>query len=224
MTLGGRVGVGLEVHPRLDHWAQAMGAVARKQLPFASSVALTRTARDCADAIRADAPKRFRLRSQWIVKGIGSTRALKIDWPHPRASVYAGWHPRQNRTDDFLELQEAGGRKRPKRGRFVYIPMRGVRRLQSDKISKANRAWTLIGNNKAREDFEHRVVRRTGKAQGAIGRLNQLYLMRKSVDIHPRFGLQRTVKAAFAANYRRRFFVALDDAIKTPKPKKKVGG
>lgn len=195
----------------LQDW---LDEVRRSQLPFAAAVALTRTARDARDAVKEVMPRKFTLRSQWLQRGVQSTRAEKTDWPNPQASVIAGWHPKYNRTDDHLALHELGGIKRSRDGGTLAIPTRAIRRSKSGKITKANRPKRLIASGKAWPTDEAIVRKRTKR-----NRLATLYWRRTEAKIKPRFDFQQTVNKAFADNYKRRFFVAMAEAVRTRKPK-----
>ncbi len=74
-----------------------------KQLPYASALALTRTAQDVQSTIRAELPEHFIIRRPWVRQGIRIVPARKGDWPAQASQVYS--------RDWFMYYQEEGGTK-----------------------------------------------------------------------------------------------------------------
>lgn len=205
--------------PKLDQFSQ-------RQLPFSVARALTWTARDARDAVRADMPNRFTLRRQWVVQGIRYIPATKATMA---AFVYS--------KDEFMQRQETGGIKtgkagggnfsasnlpsQPGRRRYslgrVAVPTSKVLRGKSDIIRKSDlpsglgtKAFTIKG----RGDSDL-LVRRFAKGKRAG--LQVLYVLKRATLIKPRLGLHeigtRVVKQKFAEHLER----SLAEALANPK-------
>lgn len=111
--------------------------IVRRQLPFATAVALTRVAIDSQAAVRSRLGETFRGPAKQgrainprIAKGIRVKPASKGDWPHPEAQVGV--------LDEFMALHATGGVKRPKAGsRHIAVPTRLVKRMASGAVPSA---------------------------------------------------------------------------------------
>ena len=79
----------LEIHATFDsHQVERLfGGMYRDQIPFASAVALTRTAVLVKAEIQKELPGMFTIRRPWTAGGIRAERAQKKDWPHCFAQV-----------------------------------------------------------------------------------------------------------------------------------------
>ena len=82
--------------------ARAVG----RQVPFATAKALTKTALEARDAVRAGLPARFEIRSTWTARGVTINPASKSDYPNAYAEV--------GTRHEWMVLQETGGAKAPK--------------------------------------------------------------------------------------------------------------
>lgn len=96
---------------------RAFSTIREDQIPYASAVALTRTAQDAQSAVQTGVlPANFVLRSpQWMKAGVRITRAEKALL---RALVYD--------LHGFMGLQETGGLKFAYGG-YVAVPLSGIR-------------------------------------------------------------------------------------------------
>jgi len=188
--------------------------VIAKQLPFATALAMTRSARDARDQARKDHAKRFaRARAKGFAKfSIRATRAEKRDWPNVTASVGS--------IHDFMVRQETGGTKRATGSGEIAIPTSLIRRTTRGSVSKAQRpskvlkrkAVTRLSTAKG-----HSIVRKPSK-RARSGHLSLLYLQRKSVTVkEAKPTLHESIQKGFAKAYKRRFPAALNESIKTRK-------
>jgi hypothetical protein len=84
-------------------------------LPYATAVALTRTAKRAQTKIRRNLPRRFIIRKKWVGKGVQIKPATK---KRHVAVIFS--------RDEFMVRQEEGGIKRPK-GRHIAVPGSGIR-------------------------------------------------------------------------------------------------
>lgn len=88
--------------------------LAGKQLPFIASQALNRTAIGARDKVRANLPKRFRLRNNWTRGGI---RAQMSSRANLEAAVVA---------PDYMGVQETGGERTSDRNRLLSAPSTNI--------------------------------------------------------------------------------------------------
>lgn len=105
---------------------------ARRQLPFAVSVAINRTAKDVQDAERAGLRARFIIRRDWVVQGITIPKFSDKGEAAPTAVVAV------DASRSFLDKFEAGGQKialNPERP--IAIPSLAVRPARTDLPARA---------------------------------------------------------------------------------------
>jgi hypothetical protein len=193
--------------PELVAW---LGQLATKQVPFATAKALTRVAQDAQAEVRKELPHRFTLRSSWLVQGIRIVPAEKRDWPKARAIV--------GTRDQFLEIQETGGTKRPAKGaKNLAIPTAATtsRRTGTGRIPIARKPRALLD----RPDVfvkDHGIRQRRRRKTSGTPVLT-LFLLRPAAKIKPRLGLRETVQKVVEDRYALRFREAFDQAIQTPR-------
>lgn len=173
-----------------------------KQFPFATALALTRTAQDVQVEERRDLPRKFTLRNNWVSQGIRIKAATKSDL---QAVVY--------QRDDFMALQETGGTKSP-HGRSIAIPKavrtnkRGIvptGRYPRPLLDKPGVFLATIGTIRG-------IWERTSRKRVP---LRLLYTLKNSVPIRPRFNFIPTARRVVLQRFARQFQLAFDRAIKT---------
>ena len=128
--------------------------VQRKQLPFATAVALQSTAYDVKrKQIGRTFPGAFETRNQNFAKGVlivepGKRSPRKnVNKRNLHAAVYA-----IDRVADYLEKHARGGIKRPT-GQWISIPTRHIKRTAKGKVGKAKRPRNIV--NKPNVFFRH---------------------------------------------------------------------
>lgn len=178
-----------------------------KQIPFATAVALTNTAKDAQSSVLGELSDAFTLRGVWYKPR--NKFGIKIK-PAKKTDLQA-----EIGTDaDWLELHESGGIKRP-RGRHIAIPTNNIRRLKSGKISKVNRPRNLkrsfiLNTKNGRVLFQR-------KFKGKRSHIVPLYNLEKRATIRKRSTViepsLRTIKFRLQSNFNR----SLNRALKTAK-------
>lgn len=204
----------------LKQFTEAM----EKQVPFATALALTRTAGQGQDRVREELPKHFTLRNKFTEGSIRFKRAEKRDWPNCKAIV--------GTISPYLEIQEEGGDKTAD-GKAFAIP-KGIRRSDKTQVSRAKWPGKILPKNSA--------IPGGGRTKGAVngkrskpkpflirekdgvgvyirtdkkGKLKRLFrLTRKTLHVKRRDWLQAPVEAIVRENLGKNFDKALDDAIK----------
>lgn len=153
--------------------------------------ALTRTARDAAQEIKDELPRKFVLRRQWVVKGIRFDAASKAN---PVARVFS--------VDPYMLKQEEGEIYSPS-GRHVAIPV-DVRPNERTPIPQGSFPSMLL----RRKDVFKGNIKGIGEAifQRQGSGIKILYLLRVRKITKPRWGFAETasdvVESRFAENLR----------------------
>jgi hypothetical protein len=173
-----------------------------RQFPFASALALTRTAQDAQLEERRELPRRFTIRNNWVSQGIRIKTASKADL---QAVVF--------QRDDFMQLQETGGTKTP-RGRSLAIP-ESVRTNKKGIVTRGQRPRALLSKPGV-------FIATIGAIRGIWQRptrrrvpLKLLYVLKSSVAVRPRFEFVETATRVVFQRFARQFELAFDRAIKT---------
>ena len=193
------------VDVELDLAKKRLGKLKRKQIPFASALALTVTAADGQKAVRKTLPSNFVIRSTWLSSGIKIAKATK---KRLVSKVFS--------RDAYMLDQEEGGTRTPV-GQTFAIP-RGIRKRKTSRVTKGQRPSVVlhkpnvfIGRTRTNKPA---IFRRVGKA----GRLVLLFFLHAgSVRIKPRLGMAKTVKRVARKNWKKNFGKAFAKAIRTAK-------
>lgn len=215
--------VKLGVNSNLGSVSLAFRDLAKKQLPFAQAVALTRIAQLARDEQRRQMPRRFDIRSKRVITAIAMQRAEKRDFPRSFALVGV-----RSAKDSFLVIHEEGGLKRatnrsvasPRDGARIAVPTKGIqqRRTSTGKIPKRLRPTVLRNREDVFVDKRGRIRFSTRKKKRGRRRgLVVAYSLKRSVRIKPRLRLFPTVRAVVASDYERVFRRELASAVKSAK-------
>lgn len=169
----------------------------RDQVPFATALALTRTAQDAQKEIKRQLPTKFTLRRRWVELGIRIRKATKRDL---ESVVFS--------RDAFLLKQEQGATKRR-----AAIPVR-VRRSERSVPSRAKWPSQLL----RRPDVFIRDL--LGGARGVFqkmrsGRLKLLWVIEDKTVTKPRLRFGETVRTVVRKRWVKNFGAALARAIRT---------
>jgi hypothetical protein len=107
--------IALNVMSNVKDFAKYLDNVQKKQVPYATARALTKTAQEAQKELQAAMPRTFNVTKKWWLKqqptGIKVQSAKKTDL---EAVVYTAAY--------FAKLQEEGGIKIPFRGRGILVP------------------------------------------------------------------------------------------------------
>lgn len=181
------------------------------QMPFIMSKALNATAKEIQQTTRAAMPVRFTMRSDWIQKG------LRIE-PSSKGNLEAVIYSR----DRFMDLQEAGGTKTPRR-KWLTIPTRAVLRTPKGVVRKSERPAALIARG-ITEVIEFKGNRwialkddKKIKLRGKKGskNLRLLYLLVPRATLHERLGLHKDAHAVVQAKFGDHMRDAIEYALRT---------
>lgn len=176
----------------------------KKQLEFAISTALNRTAVEVQQAVKTSMPRKFTLRSNWVVQGIRVEFSKKGKL---ESIIYS--------RDKFMGLQEYGGDKKPF-GNYLAIPTTLVRRTPRDKIRRSETPKALGDKVEVVTVGRRRFLALKKRRKGRSGNMLRLmYMLIPHASIRKRLGLEedggRIARARFMAQLEK----ALEDAIRT---------
>lgn len=201
----------------------------RDQLPFATSVAINRTAKDFQEAQREHIHDVFTVRrKRWVDRSV----KIKPFATKRRLMAKVGIHPPGgDERADILTKFESGGIKRPQGGRSLAVPDE-VKRTKTGFIGKRQRpkafdfelwgrgpeATVYRGRRRAfmirYPDGEGFIFRRTGR--GAGSRMRLLYTFTPQARIDPLLEFFETaeeiIQSRFDENFADAFAHAMDTA------------
>lgn len=184
----------IEVRDNLVDFERKLTKLEKKDLPFATAVALTRTMQDAQTSIIRAIPHIFRTTKKWWLKqqptGVkirgANFRAAKLT-----ASVFTKAY--------FAALQEDGGIKTPHRGKLLAVPTASVPKSRR----KSGGARKTMNLKKAVANRWGIYLKKGGKKNP---RLEKQFTWAKQAVVPARFGF----KAIAAKVTRRRFRQHLD--------------
>jgi hypothetical protein len=195
------------------HW---MDDLARKQIPFATAVALTRVAQYGQAKLKGNLKKHFTIRNERVPHGIRIKRAEKRDWPHCVAFVGS--------VDNFMRNQATGEPKRASKTRHIAIPSRVAigTRTTTGRIPAQLKPKPLIASGNgfvtaSIGDMHETIYRRVEKVRSRLKNLGIVRFFRL-VDSQPmkrRWPIQEEVSAAALGSYGPVFKAELAKAIES---------
>ena len=176
----------------------------KKQIRFATAVALTRTAQDAQEEVRRQLPERFTIRTGWLAKGIRIQPARKNTL---ESSVRV--------LDDFMTLQETGGLKRSRSGDSLAVPV-GARPTPRSVTRPGKFPGALLKKPRHfiaafHDDPQTHAVWRRGGRKGRKVKL--MYVFADQVRLEPRFDFMETVKLVVEARFEGNFSDAMQEAL-----------
>ena len=177
--------------------------VKRKQIPFATALALTVTAADGQKAVRKTLGQRFILRSKWVSAGIRTKKATKRKL---QSVVFS--------RDKFMADHEKGGVRTP-RGVTFAIP-RKVRKDKRRKITKGQKPKAVLARKNVFVGKTNTGKPAIYKKVGKAGRLVILYFLHRGrVRLKPRLRMKETVRAVTRKVWKKNFGRAFARALRT---------
>lgn len=196
--------MGVVVQSNIKQVVRNLDEFQRKQVPFATSRALNDTATDVQDAEIRNVELVFNNKKKWYAKGNPRT-GIRREYSNKQklvASVFS--------RAEFLDLQENGGVKHPKKGHDVIdipeknVPKRYQKRGGARQMTETSNNVVKVGNA---------VYRKRGK------KLQRLFNLVKQVRVRPRLRFEKVAAVAAKRKFDRNFQKRLQEAIATSKLK-----
>lgn len=200
----------VSVKPEVKETLMDLRSVNKRQLPYISALALTRTAYDARGQIQRDMPSTFIIRNQWAIRGVRVEPAQKSEMRARGKTSAVVKH-----IDENMAKQERGGRIRAKR-KMVAIPTDSVRSSKTQKITRAKRPKALLAKPRyfIGEDSAGRpaIFHRKSKKVTRVA-----YFLREVAQYRPVYGFEATVRRVAIEKLPTRFREAADGAIASAK-------
>jgi hypothetical protein len=193
--------------------------IADDQIPFATALSLTQTAKLAQAEIWKELPLRFTIRRlQWAKQGIRIAAATKREL----VAIVEDIHK-------YMELQEQGGDKAPQYGKFLAIPLNGARRSERALINSGDLPHAVMasglgfirGNVMYRAAFVRSRSRRgfrgvKGFQSGKWSRqIQPMYALVPRANVPKRYGFEQIVRAAVGEHWEQEFGKAFSKAVQT---------
>ena len=190
----------------------------RDQVPFATALALTRTAQEARLEVQRELPTRFTVRTPWVAKGVRYTPANKTDLTATVSDI-----------DPFMRIQETGGEKVSIHhrvfdyGDYLAVPL-DARRSKRDVVRKEDWPKNLIAPFilTAKDGRKYLAVHtfakkfRGHKGEFTIGKqvggTRLMYILVKRESIAARFGFVDTVRKVVNERFVDNFRAAIEQA------------
>lgn len=195
------------------------------QMPFATALALTRTAQEAQSSLKAHLSDHFTVRSGWVAGSIRYRPAKK--GPSPVAYVGSVYEPMADQVE--------GGKKEGKGGGDVAVPLwarrnKGAATKPSSwpgKLAKRKQFFVApfsrspfgVGRAAQGGDQGIGVFQRIGRGKGKK-HLRLWWTLRDSVEIKPRWPFGAEAAAVVRQEFADHFWAALESARATAKPKR----
>jgi len=176
-----------------------LAKIAGDQLPFATSLALNRTAVESRDVVRGNLPKRFRLRNNWTRGGVQAKTSTKKNLV---AVVSA---------PGYMQIQETGGTRTPTRSKLLAAPTDAIK---GNRVTpKSKRPGALLADRAFIIDMQNGdagVFLRYGKKRGQI---RLLWWLTEDQDYKDRFEFEKDVHDYVQDRFSANFIQAMTQAM-----------
>lgn len=177
-----------------------MDNLERKQLPFATSLALNKIALLSQERICKAIPRIFNNSRNWWDRRQRTGIRVEFANKYKRSSaVYTKAH--------FAELQELGGTKKPFSGKMIAVPT-------------ANVPKKLRASNALRKEESNKSIFKRGRSiykRLPGNRLQRLYSLTPKANIKARFGFKDMALSTFNKHWDRIFTESFNFALDTAK-------
>lgn len=197
----------IQVTPSLAAMQRLFDGMRRNQMPFAIALALTWTAGDARDHLRATLPQHFTIRGTWLARQIQREKARKSQAP-PTAivGVLGG-----ARGAPWMHLHVLGG-ERPDGA----VPA-GARPTKRSKTTRSR--WPGKIASKPRAFFSELDSGNTGlfEMRGAVPKL--MYVFADKVEVKVSWPMPALVGEAAQRHFPERFADAFTEAMRTARPR-----
>ncbi len=196
----------MRIQVKAEPASRFLSQVAREQLPYATAVALTRTAQDGQRVVLQGLPSKFHLRRAWWQPE--NRMGFKIR-PATKTRLTASVYTRAR----WMTLHEEGGTKTP-RGRKLAVPSRHVFPIER-LIPRRKRPRAIYAHSRPAFTIQTRAGpavawRRTARAPVQI-----FYRLIRQARIRPTLGLRGDVSRTVEQRWRNNFTRSFEDAMRT---------
>lgn len=191
---------------------------ARRQIPFATSLALNRVGQDAVDFVRDAMGETFTLRNDWEQKGITFEASSKRD-----LNILVG------SAHDYMSKQWLGGEERARSGEFIGVPLVGSNRGRPRETSRTHPSrWpgaqlrkndrvfiTEVGGQPVLAKRKKGTKRGTYKRRVKKRSFKIMYVFQRSVETEARWDLGDQIRSVVTQKWAKRAAEAFDQALRT---------
>lgn len=174
----------------------------KTEIPFATAMALTKTAKDVQSDMIEHTKQRYTIRKPWLEKGKYSIRTTPAKKNNLTAKV---WN-----DAPFMMLHEKGGDKMPK-GKYIAIPTADVKRNKKDIIPEAQRPRTLIDKG------AYKAITKKGTALLLMKKgkkiVKYLYSLIEKATIKPTWEFEKTARKSAEKHWAKNMMEALRQVL-----------
>lgn len=197
-----QINIKVDAQPALKH----LDAVARKQIPYATSLALNRTSEKARDKFLGVLSQRITLRTSWWKArnrfGFNVQPSHKRTWPNLFTIIYT--------RAPWMTLHETGGIKKPMK-RALAVPTAQVRRTKAGRISKAQRPAGM--KNTFIKEVNGKPILFKRLKRGIV----PMYVLTPSARINPVLRFNRTISSEVNRLFPGEFSKAFEEARRNAK-------
>lgn len=210
----------LAIQTNVADLAKDLEDLARKQVPFATALALTRTAQDVRGHLRETLGDYFVTRNKWVAGSMQMTKATKATLEAHAGTVY-----------EPMALQDEGGQKTGKDGGTVAVPVAA----RADETKRTTPA-TWPGRLAKKRDFflatfGDGVVGKASDGSGGVGIFQRIgrraekkhlklwWLIEPEVHVEPRWPFEDLARATVERELVDNFWSAMEQAMATAHPR-----
>lgn len=184
------------VKDNIKEWTASLDRLAQKQIPFATSTALNKTAVEAQESIQAAIPHIFNSRKKWW--GKNQRTGIRVRFAKKDrliAKVYT--------TAYFARIQEDGGIKAPKQGKHIAVPTDDTprRMRKSNALRQADSRVFKAGSSIYMRKSKKKIVR--------------LYSLTPQATIKKRFGFVVMAEKVVMRRFEKLFHNQLEYALRT---------
>ena len=209
----------VEVKSNATQLGKALGAVGKKQIPYAIAATLNDLAFDSMREAKSELAESMDLKNKFSQSGIQINKADKKDWPKARAEV--GIEERRSYLVDHV----TGAKRTGNATHGVAVLQDTTLRSKTGRVPKGKKPGAMLktgrrmkGGSKPfiikKSDGQELIAMRTGKQRYP---LQILYAFNRSVKIDKEFAMDEIIRSEVAAGYDRAFNKRMKQALATAK-------
>jgi hypothetical protein len=197
-----------------------------KQIPFATSKALSSTAANMIPDMRKSLTSSLKVKAKGLPRAAfdqrrSIVRAEKKDWPHSKAIL--GIPNDSKFRGGFLRDHVTGAERKSVRGGRIAIPTRASKRNAKGRFSKTKSPGGLLSSGKGFlfEDNSGGESIAVKKGKRAKDQRRTLFTLRKKVKIEKVWNFRDDAQASFSRRYLPTFNKAFLNAVRSAKRRNK---
>lgn len=216
--------LGFKVKSNIGDVAKAFEKMAQGQVPFATSLAINRTAELAKSALRSHMTTVFDRPKLYVINSLFIKRSSKTKLT---ATIF-----HSDKVSPYLKAEIEGGNRNEKRfeikvGRDILVPTNNVRRDSYGGVSKTFITKVLKEAKPLRAKTKYVIVKERGRGKlkpGVYertndGRIRALFLIKDTARYDKRYDMIGVVQRIVQSHFGAQFNIAMDHALSTARIK-----